>query len=304
MHKIAFLAALMIAAPAAAQQPIDPDTITLESVEAAPGIHVIYGAGGNMALAFGPDGAFLVDDQFAPLSPKIMAKIQDIAGQPVRFLLNTHWHSDHTGGNENFGKAGALIIAHDNVRVRMATTQARGDRVTPASPAAALPVVTFDSSNSLHINGDTVRAVHVPHAHTDGDALVHFEKANVVHMGDTFFSAKTFPFIDIASGGSIGGLVKAIDRGLAIADDATRIIPGHGRMTDRKALVAYRAMLADVMAKVETLKASGRDRAAVIAAKPAATYEADRSGGFISADAFVGAVFDSLGGAHAAHHAH
>jgi cyclase len=288
------LALLLIAAPAAAQQQIDPDKITIEAEAAGPGVHVLYGAGGNMALGHGADGVFLVDDQFAPLSPKIMAKIREIAGRDVRFLVNTHWHYDHTGGNENFGKAGTLIVAHDNVRVRMATEQRRGDRVTPPSPPPALPVITFDSTNSFHINGDTVRAIHVPHAHTDGDALIRFEKANVLHMGDTFFNMNTFPFIDLASGGSIRGLIAAIDRGLELSDDATRIIPGHGKMTDRKALAGYRAMLADVTTKVERLKTEGQPRDAIIAAKPAAAYEAGRTGGFISADAFVGTVFDSL----------
>lgn len=296
--RLALAAALLSSLPAAAQ--VKPEDVTLTTAEAAPGIHVIYGAGGNMALGFGPDGAFLVDDQFAPLSPKIMAKVKQISGQNVRFLVNTHWHGDHTGGNENFGKAGALIFAHDNVRVRMATEQKRGDRVTPPSPAAALPVVTFDSANSFHINGDTVRAVHVPRAHTDGDALVRFEKANVLHMGDTFFNSNSFPFIDANSGGGIVGLVAAIDRGLALSDDATKIIPGHGRMTDRKTLAAYRAMLADVMGRVEKLKVAGKDRAAVVAAKPAAAYEAGRTGGFIAADAFVGTVFDTLGDRRAA----
>ena len=291
-HMIA-AAALGLALPAAAQ--VKPDEVTITSDEAAPGIHVLYGAGGNMALAFGPNGAFLVDDQYAPLSPKIMAKIKELAGRDVRFLVNTHWHGDHSGGNENFGKAGALIFAHDNVRVRMSSEQKnRIGETVPPSPAAALPVITFGSTNSFHINGDTVRAVHVPHAHTDGDALIRFQKANVLHMGDTFFTSNSFPYIDRGSGGGIRGLVAAIDRGLELSDDATKIIPGHGKMTDRKTLAAYRAMLADIMARVEGLKVDGKDRAAVVAAKPAAAYEATRTGGFISADAFVATVFDLL----------
>jgi cyclase len=297
MRHLATTILIAAASPSAAQ--IDPSTVNIESVEAAPGIHVIYGSGGNMALGFGPDGAFLVDDQYAPLTPKIAAKIKELSGQSVRFLVNTHWHGDHSGGNENFGKSGALIFAQDNVRVRMSTEQERrpGEK-TPPSPAAALPVVTFDSTNSFHINGDTIRVEHVPHAHTDGDALVKFEKANVLHMGDTFFNLASFPYVDARSGGSVKGLIAAVDRGLQLSDASTKVIPGHGKLTDRATLAAYRDMLADIVARIESLKAAGKSKEETVAAKPAAAYEAARSGGFISADAFVGGVYDSIGAAH------
>jgi glyoxylase-like metal-dependent hydrolase (beta-lactamase superfamily II) len=308
MTRVLAVALALAAAGSAAAQQLDPATVEIASEQAAPGVHVLYGAGGNMALAHGPDAVFLVDDQFAPLSPKIMAKVREIAGRDVRFIVNTHWHGDHTGGNENFGKAGALIFAHDNVRARMATEQKNpvSGRITPPSPPAALPVVTFGSTNSFHINGDTVRAIHVPHAHTDGDALIYFAKADVLHMGDTFFdvTAKTFPFIDLASGGSARGAIAAIDAGLRLAGPNTKVIPGHGKLTDRAGLVAYRAMLADVVARVETMIAAGKSREEAVAAAPAAAYEAERGGGFVSADAFVGAVYDSLKNAAPAHHAH
>ncbi len=283
-----------MAVPAAAQD-IDPGAIKLEVEQAAPGVFVIYGAGGNIGLAFGEDGAFLIDDQFAPLGPKIMAKVEEIAGRKVRFLLNTHWHGDHTGGNENFGKSGTLIFAQDNVRKRLSTEQHRpGGETTPPSPEGALPIVTFGTTESFHINGDTITATHVPHAHTDGDALVKFEKANVLHMGDTFFNSATFPFIDLASGGSIKGAIAAVDKGLALSDSNTKIIPGHGRMADRAALERYRAMLADIAGKIEKLLAAGKTREEIVAAKPAAAYAEGRTDGFISADEFVGAVYDSL----------
>jgi glyoxylase-like metal-dependent hydrolase (beta-lactamase superfamily II) len=297
-------AALLAATPALAQRSLDD--VVVEVVEAAPGIHVLYGAGGNMALAHGADAVFLVDDQFAPLSDRIAAKVKALTGGSVRFLVNTHWHGDHTGGNEAFGKAGTLIFAHDNVRVRMSSEQRRDQRVTPPSPATALPVVTFDSRGSFHINGDTVRAVHVPHAHTDGDVLIYFEKADVLHMGDTFFdaTARTFPFIDLASGGSAKGAIAAIDKGLSLAGPNTRVIPGHGKLTNRDGLVAYRALLADVVSKVESMLAAGKSKEAVVAAKPTAAYEAARGGGFVSGDAFVGTVYDSLKAGAPAHHAH
>ena len=282
-------------APATAQQR-DLSQVEITSEQIGENLHVLYGAGGNMALSYGPDGAFLVDDQFAPLTPKISAKVQELAGQDVRFLINTHWHGDHTGGNENFGEAGALIVAHDNVRRRMASEQRRGEDVMPPSPPGALPVLTFSERQSFHLNGGTVRAVHVPDAHTDGDALIHFPEANVLHMGDTFFaaSAGTFPFIDRNSGGSIQGMIAAVDAGLQLADGGTRVIPGHGRVTDRSELAAYRNMLSEVMQSVEAMAAAGRSREEILAARPAAAYAEGRTGGFISEDQFVGFVFDSL----------
>ncbi|MGB7406618.1 MAG: MBL fold metallo-hydrolase [Pacificimonas sp.] len=279
--------------------------VTITSETAGPGVEVLYGAGGNIALAHGMENstteAFLVDDQFAPLTPKIMAKIEELAGVQPRFLVNTHWHGDHTGGNENFGEAGTLIVAHDNVHRRMSAEQSRERAdgtvsTTPASPPEALPVVTFRDRQTIHAAGQTIRAQHVQHAHTDGDALVHFREANVLHMGDTFFdeTAGTFPFIDIGSGGSIQGLIDAIDMGLTMANADTKIIPGHGKLTDRDGLAAYRNMLVDVRDRVTVLVDSGSDRDAVIAAKPAAAYAANREGGFISEDVFVGFVFDGL----------
>lgn len=293
IRKFVFATAL-ISAPALAQN--DFANVEITSEEAAGGVHVLYGRGGNIALSFGEDGAFLVDDQFAPLTDKIMAKVREIAGRDVEFLVNTHWHRDHTGGNENFGKAGTLIVAHDNVRRRMASEQTRGERVTPPSPAAALPVMTFKDRQSFHINGGTVRAVHVQNAHTDGDALIHFVDANVIHMGDIFFEANagTFPVIDLASGGSAQGMLNAVDMGLKLADADTKIIPGHGQLTDRAGLAAYRDMLADIIGKVRAGIDAGRTKDQIVAAEPTAAYNAGRTGGFIEADAFVGFVYDSL----------
>ncbi|MGB3723996.1 MAG: MBL fold metallo-hydrolase [Pacificimonas sp.] len=306
------MTAAALAMPLAAAQAQDDRFAGVEitSESAAPGVEVLYGAGGNIALAHGDgiDGqpeAFLVDDQFAPLTPKIMAKIRELAGTDARFLVNTHWHGDHSGGNENFGEAGTLIIAHDNVRARMSSQQTRGERVTPASPAAALPVLTFRDRQTIHAAGMTIHASHVRHAHTDGDALVYFEDANVLHMGDTFFdeSAGTFPFIDTASGGSIQGLIDAVDIGLKTSDAETAVIPGHGKLTDRDGLAAYRDMLVTVRDNVQALIDGGADRDAVIAATPAAAYAASRGDGFIKADGFVGVVYDGLTATKAHSHA-
>ncbi|OWV34571.1 hypothetical protein B5C34_01180 [Pacificimonas flava] len=288
-------AAICIAAPAAAQR--DFSSVEIEAEEVANGVYVLYGAGGNIGLSFGEDAVFLVDDQFAPLTDRIQAKVSELAGAgaEVDFLVNTHWHGDHTGGNENFGEAGALIVAHDNVRRRMAAGS-EGEREVAPAPKAALPVMTFRDRQSFHINGGTLRAVYAANAHTDGDALIHFVDQNVIHMGDTFFAetAGTFPFIDRASGGSAQGLLNAADLGLKLANEETKIIPGHGKVTDRAGLAAYRDFLAEMIGAVQAMIDEGRSRDEIVAARPAAAYADARSGGFISEDRFVGFVYDSL----------
>ncbi len=220
------------------------DTVQVKSTPVAGSVHMLTGSGGNIGLVVGDDAVFLVDDQFAPLTPKILAAIKSITDQPVRFVLNTHWHFDHTGGNENIGKAGALIFAHENVRKRMSTGQFLEalNRQEPAAPRAALPVVTFTDSIAFHLNGDSIIAFHVPPAHTDGDAVVVFTKANVVHMGDVFVSDR-FPFVDRSSGGTIHGIIGATERLMAATNAQTKIIPGHGPLADRARLKAYHDML-------------------------------------------------------------
>jgi glyoxylase-like metal-dependent hydrolase (beta-lactamase superfamily II) len=289
---LAAAAALTLAAPAAAQQDLSGVEIKVELV--APGVAVLFGAGGNIGLSYGEDGNIIVDDQFAPLTHKIAAAVATLDPDPVRFVINTHWHFDHTGGNENFGKRGAVILAHDNVRARMSTDQfleALNQKV-PASPKGALPVVTFAEGVTLHLNGDTLHVVHVANAHTDGDALVHWQKANVLHMGDTFFHRDSFPFIDLSSGGSIDGLIAAADKALRFTNAQTRIIPGHGPVASRADLAAYRAMLVDIRAKVAAGIRAKRTLAQIKATAPAARY--GMPGGFIKPDAFVEAVYNSL----------
>ncbi|GAA4854630.1 MBL fold metallo-hydrolase [Luteimonas vadosa] len=266
-------------------------------VKAAPlrgSTHLLTGAGGNIVASVGDDGTFIVDDQYAPLVPKIRAALAGIGGGDVRFVINTHWHGDHTGGNEALGKAGAVIVAHDNVRKRMGTDQfmAAFDRTVQASPAAALPVVTFAESVTLHLNGDTVRIVHAADAHTDGDSLVKFEQANVLHMGDTFFNGN-YPFIDVGSGGSIDGLLAAVDAGLALADDATLVVPGHGKRSDRAGLAAYGKMLADYREAIAAMKAEGKSLEQVIGAKLTAGTDQAMGQGFIKPDQFVKFIYET-----------
>lgn len=288
----ALAAAFLAAAPAAAQPDLSGVDIRVERI--APGVAVLFGAGGNIGLSYGVDGNVIVDDQFAPLTDRIAAAVATVDPDPVRFVLNTHWHFDHTGGNENFGKRGAVILAHDNVRKRMSTEQfltALNQKVPP-SPKDALPVVTFAEGVRLHLNGDTLHVIHVANAHTDGDALVHWQKANVLHMGDTFFHKESFPFIDLSSGGSIDGLIAAVGKALTIANAGTRIIPGHGPIASGAELAAYRAMLVDIRAKVAAGIRARRTLAQIRAAVPAAPY--GMPSGFVKPNQFVEAVYNSL----------
>src|SRR5574341_1193442 len=245
------------AAPLAAQQNFD--TVKVTTVPVAPGVAMLQGLGGNIGVAVGPDGVFLIDDQYAPLTEKITAAIRALSPAPIRFLINTHWHGDHTGGNENLGRAGVLIVAHENVRRRMSVEQfiAAFNSRTPPAPAAALPVVTFTDTVTVYLNGDSVVVFHVAPAHTDGDAIIYFRHANVIHAGDTYFNGR-YPFIDVSSGGSVDGMVAAADRMLALANAETKIIPGHGPLSNRAELQAYRDMLATVRDRVRRAIAAGQ----------------------------------------------
>lgn len=279
----ALLAAFMNVA--LAQNPPD-GTVTTEGV--TPGVYVLYGSGGNIGVSAGRDGVFLIDDQYAAVTPQVLEALSRISRDPPRFVLNTHWHGDHTGGNENLAAKGSVIVAHDQVRLRMSTEQFSEyfKKNTPASPAGALPVVTFSDSLSLHVNGDDLRGIHFPQAHTDGDVFVHFRNANVIHTGDLMF-AGMYPFIDLDSGGSVTGLIAAVDAMLAIADDKTRIIPGHGKVTDRAGLVAYREMLVVTSARVRDLVKAGKSLDEIIAAKPNADYDATLSWPFITTERYL-----------------
>jgi cyclase len=260
----------------------------------APGVAVLFGRGGNVGLSYGADGNVLIDDQYAPMTEPILAAVRAIDPDPVRFVVNTHWHGDHTGGNENLGRGGTVIVAHDNVRRRMSMDQVvRGDAVPP-SPAGALPVATFSESVTFHLNGDDIIVTHVEHAHTDGDALVYWTGANVLHMGDTYFNG-LLPFIDLDSGGSIDGLLVALDRALEIANPGTVIVPGHGPIATRADLAAYRDLLHGLRAQVADAIREGRTLDQIKAMRLADRYGRDTD--FITPDAFVEALYRSLGGA-------
>lgn len=289
----ALLALALSSVSVQAQQ--DLSQVPIKVTQAGPGVYMLEGAGGNIGLSVGEDDAFMVDDQFAPLTPKILAAIATVTSKPVRFLLNTHWHGDHTGGNESMKGAGAIIVAHENVRRRMSSEQfvEAVNQRSPASPPAALPVVTFSESITFHVNGDSVRAIHVRNAHTDGDALIIFQKANVVHMGDVFFN-RAYPLIDVSTGGSVAGTIAAVDRVLQLTNAQTRFIPGHGPLGTREELVGYRDVIKAVSDRVARLVAQRRTLAQVLAARPSAEYDAVWGNGFIKPDHFVSMVHASM----------
>ncbi len=288
-------AILLTACAPATQAQNDFANVEIKPEQLAPGVAALFGAGGNIAVSYGEDGTVLIDDQFAPLTEKIQKSVAALGASPVKFLINTHWHFDHTGGNENLGKAGAVIMAHDNVRVRMASEQKRGDRTNPASPKVALPVVTYAEGVKLHLNGEEVRAIALAPAHTDGDSIIHWTKSNVIHMGDTYFNKVTLPFVDLSSGGNIRGIVAAADRALALANDQTKIIPGHGPIATKADLQAYRKMVSEVIGKVEAGIKAGKTLDQIKAAKPLDGYDINVNG-FIKPDGFIETVYKSLGG--------
>jgi cyclase len=289
---IAFAASLALAGTAFAQ---DFSKIEVKTEKLSDSLYMLVGAGGNLALSVGEDAVFMVDDQYAPMSAKITAAVAAITPKPVKFILNTHWHGDHTGGNENFGKTGAVIVAHDNVRKRMNSEQFIEffKANVPRSPRVALPVATFAADMSFHLNDEEIRAIHVPRAHTDGDAIVHFVKNDVVHMGDTYFNY-IYPFIDAGSGGTVEGVIAAADRALTLGTDRARIIPGHGPLATRADLKIYRDMLATVLGRIQGMIRDGKKLEEIVAAKPTAEFDEKWGKGFMKPDRFVELVAMSL----------
>lgn len=212
--------------------------VTIETTQLSKSVYMLKGQGGNIGLSVGEDGVFVIDDQFAPLTPKILEAIKKLSDQPIKYVANTHFHGDHTGGNANFQKEGAIIIAHDNVRNRLLLPKRDGSN----NPKEALPVLTFNDQMSIYMNDDKVSVFHVDHAHTDGDAVLYFTKSNVLHTGDTFFKDR-YPYIDLKSGGSVNGYIAAVKRSLMLIDDNTKIIPGHGDLASKKDYESFLNMM-------------------------------------------------------------
>jgi glyoxylase-like metal-dependent hydrolase (beta-lactamase superfamily II) len=289
---LVFVGLLCATAPAGGAR---AQAVEFKLERAADAVYMLRGQGGNIGVCVGGDGVFAIDDQFAPLTPRILEEIEKLSEKPVRFVVNTHWHGDHTGGNENLGEAGAIIVAHANVRKRMSEKQfmAVFNRTVEPSPKGALPVVTFEQSVTFHWNDETIEVVHVPPAHTDGDSFVHFRNANALHAGDVFFNG-TYPYIDTSTGGNLEGMIGAVERILERSDAKTRIIPGHGPLASRADLERYQRMLTTVRDRIEPMLREGKSRDEVIAAKPSADLDADWGGGFMKPDVWVGLVYDGF----------
>jgi glyoxylase-like metal-dependent hydrolase (beta-lactamase superfamily II) len=282
-----------VAPLAVAQQ--DMSKVVIESQKVAEGVYMLTGAGGNIGVSVGEDGIVMIDDQFQELTPRIQEALAKLSPKPVRFVINTHWHFDHTGGNENFGKAGAVILAHGNVRKRMSTNQLvkMFNREVPASPRVALPVVTFDRDVTVHYNDEELFVFHVDNAHTDGDGLILFRKANVLHTGDTLFNG-FYPFIDVDSGGSIDGMIASADKVLGMVNEQTKIIPGHGPLATPKDLKTFRDMLAKLRDAVARQIREGKTLEQTLEAAPSKDLDAEWGDGFLKPEQVVQMVYMDL----------
>lgn len=290
ISKRALAAILALPLLAAAQE-----AVPVKIVPVAGSVTMFEGAGGNIGVSSGPDGVVMIDDQYAVMTPNIRKALKQLGPKPLRFIINTHWHGDHTGGNASFGQTGTVIVAHDNVRTRMSSEQfiKAFDKTVPPSPKAALPVITFAEALTFHLNGDDISVTHVEHAHTDGDAIVQFAKARVLHTGDIFFNG-IYPFIDVSSGGSIDGVIAAVGRLINLVDADTKIIPGHGPLADREALIRYRDMLTTVRGRLKAAIQRGETLEQIQAAKPTADFDDAWGKGFLKPEQFVAIVHASL----------
>ena len=281
--------ALLAAAPLAAQQ--DFSKVEIKASKVRGNIWMLNGTGGNIGVSVGPDGVLIVDDKFAPLAEKIRAALKEVGGGQLKFILNTHWHGDHTGANPVFGPE-APIIAHSNVRQRLATEQRRGERVTPPLDPKGWPVITFDDSVSVHFNGEEIRVLHFPHGHTDGDSVIFFTGSNVAHLGDDFFAGR-FPFVDLDSGGDVEGLAENIAEVIDELPADAAIIPGHGPLSTLDDLKAYLGMLVETTNLVRDKMEAGKTLEQIKAEGLPEKWK-DWGSGFISTDFWIETIHKSL----------
>lgn len=271
--------------------------VPVTTTDLGDGLYMLQGRGGNVGVLAGDDGVFVIDSQYADMAPGILSAINEIAGEKPRYLVNTHWHGDHTGGNEIIGETGATIIAHNGVRDRVTVDVTRDffgrETTTPAAPEAAWPVITFNDQMTLYLNGQTVRLIHAPDAHTDGDTFIYFEEANVLHTGDLMFNGM-FPFVDITSGGSFSGFAAASQAMANTINDETRIIPGHGALASKADIAATLDMLDGVINAVQAEIDAGKDIDAVLEAAPLTPWVDDWATGFMTEPRFTRLVYADL----------
>ena len=299
MRRLAFLVLLCCSVFAAAQDQ-DFSKVQIKVTKVSGNIYMLEGAGGNIAASVGEDGIVIVDDQYAPLADKIAAALKGIGvtDKPVRFVINTHYHGDHTGGNLALATGGSTIIAQDNVRKRLETGGKAGNgggvsMEQKVAATGALPIITFDHDVTVHLNGEDIRALHFPAGHTDGDAIVFFPKANVVHMGDDFVRYG-YPFIDVTSGGSVQGMIAACDKVVAVLPADVKVIPGHGQLSNLEEVRDYSTMLKETSAAVQAAIKSGKTVDQMKKEKTLAAWDAKYSGKFINSDLFIETLYNSL----------
>jgi len=291
-------AALLVLASAprsAAQAQQDFSTVKIVTTKISDNFYALDGNGGRMGVQFGPDGVFVVDTQFAPLTDRLVAAIRQLSPAPIRFVVNTHVHGDHTGGNENFARLGATLLSRPQLRDRLAhpTAAAANGTVPPPAPEAALARITYDAKTVVHMNGEDIQLIPVPQAHTDGDTAVYFPKADALMTGDVFRSVG-FPNIDRGNGGTLKGIVAGLDTYIAMAGPNTKILPGHGDITNRAAIVAHRAMLVTVRDRVAAMIKQGKSQEQIVAAKPTKEFDERVGNAAQSADRFVGQLYAEL----------
>lgn len=268
---------------------------TIKTTKLTDTIFLLQGVGGNVVCQVGPDGKLVIDSQISTGTPHLLDALAKLDEHKLKQLINTHFHFDHTDGNASLHLEGAFIVAHENTRLRLLKPQTIQTYAAqfPAAPDAGLPQQTFAEAQTLWVNNDRLDLVHTPEAHTDSDIFIHFNKGNVIHTGDIWFNGM-YPLIDIGSGGSINGMIRGVDQALALADQRTKIVPGHGQLGDKAALQGYRQMLVTVADRVEKMKAQGKTVEDAVAAKPTADLDAQWGKGSIQPTTFVALVYESL----------